>query len=155
MQAPIKTLATIAALLTATTASAQQTPKPEQLIKWRQSVFQTIAWNTGRIKSNVDGTYNKDDVLRAATLIAASANSGLGALFPAGSDTGKGWRETTVKPSFFTDTQGVATASAAFTKEANELARIAQAGDATAVKVQFGNLQKTCKGCHDNYRTST
>lgn len=154
MQAQRRSLLAIAALLAATGASAQQAPKPEQLIKWRQSVFQTIAWNTGRIKSNVDGTYNKDEVLRAATLIAASANSGLGALFPAGTDTGKGWRETTVKPSFFTDTQGAANASAAFTKEANELARLAQAGDAGAVKVQLGNLQKSCKGCHDNYRTS-
>lgn len=154
MQALLKSLATAAALSAAASASAQQAPKPEQLIKWRQSVYQTIAWNAGRIKSNVDGTYNKDEVARAATLIAATANAGLGALFPAGTESGKGWRETTVKPNFFTDTPGVQAASAAFTKEANELARLAQAGDAAAVKAQLSNLQKSCKACHDNYRTS-
>ena len=143
-----------AALLAAPSAFAQQAPKPEQLIKWRQSVYQSVAWNVNRIKSNVDGQYNKDDVVRAATLIAATANAGLGTLFPAGTDSGKGWHETTVKPSFFTDTQGVATASAAFAKEANELLRVAQTGDAGTVKAQFGTLQKTCKSCHDSYRSS-
>ncbi|MBM2962189.1 cytochrome c, partial [Escherichia coli] len=84
-------------------AHAQQAPKPEQLIKWRQSAYQTIAWNTARVKANVDGSYNKDDAARAAAVIAALANSNLGVLFQAGTDTGKGWRDTTVKANLFTD----------------------------------------------------
>ncbi|WP_204306742.1 hypothetical protein, partial [Klebsiella pneumoniae] len=59
-------LIALAALVLATTAHAQQAPKPEQLIKWRQSAYQTIAWNTARVKANVDGSYNKDDAARAA-----------------------------------------------------------------------------------------
>ena len=144
----------VSAVSAVTAAQAQQTPKPEQLIKWRQSAYQTIAWNTARVKANVDGSYNKDDAARAAAVIAALANSNLGVLFPAGTETGKGWRDTTVKANLFTDGPGVGAAAGAFAKEANELARVTQAGDVGAVKAQLAALQKTCKACHDDYRNN-
>ena len=147
-------LIALAALTLAATAHAQQAPKPEQLIKWRQSAYQTIAWNTARVKANVDGSYNKDDAARAAAVIAALANNNLGVLFPAGTETGKGWRDTTVKANLFTDSAGVGAAAAAFSKEANELARVTQSGDVAAVKAQLAALQKTCKACHDDYRNN-
>jgi cytochrome c556 len=137
--------------LTTFNAMAQQAPKPEQLIKWRQSAYQVLAWNTGRVKANVDGTYNKEDVIKAANTIAAIANSGLGALYAPGTETGKGWRETAAKPELWTDKKA-AEAGAAFTKEANELAKVALGGDVAAVKAQLGKLQGTCKGCHDDFR---
>jgi cytochrome c556 len=144
------TLAAIT-LMAAGSAGAQQAPKPEQLIKWRQSAYQVLAWNTGRVKANVDGTYNKEDVIKAANAIAAIANSGLGALFAPGTETGKGWKDTAVKPELFTDKKAGEVA-ASFNKEANELARLASAGDAAAVKTQLGKLQGTCKACHDDFR---
>lgn len=144
----------LAAALLATVAQAQQAPKPEQLIKWRQSAYQTVAWSTGRVKANVDGSYNKEEVIRAANTIAAVANSGLPSLFPPGTETGKGWKDTTVKASFISNTAGAAAAQAAFVKEANELSRLAQVGDVAAVKAQLAALQKTCKACHDDYRNS-
>ena len=147
-------LIALAALTLAATAHAQQAPKPEQLIKWRQSAYQTIAWSTGRVKANVDGTYNKDDAARAAAVIAALANSNLVTLFPAGTETGKGWRDTTVKANLFTDSAGANAAWAAFAKEANELARAMQGNDVAAVKAQLAALQKTCKACHDDYRNN-
>lgn len=147
-------IAIAATLLAATAAHAQQAPKPEQLIKWRQSAYQVVAWNAGRVKANVDGSYNKDEVVRAANAIAAVANSGLPSLFAPGTETGKGWKDTSVKAALFTDTAGVAAAQAAFGKEANELARVAQGGDVAAVKAQLAALQKTCKACHDDYRNS-
>jgi cytochrome c556 len=150
----MKPLLLVSAALLATAAQAQQAPKPEQLIKWRQSAYQVIAWNTGRVKANVDGTYKKDDVIRAANTIAAVANGGLPSLFAAGTDSGKGWHDTSAKPTLFSDASGAAAAQAAFGKEANELARIAQGGDVAAVKAQLAALQKTCKACHDDYRNS-
>src|SRR3954470_960319 len=98
--------AAVAAGVLATSASvvAQQAPKPEALIKWRQSAFQVVAWNSGRIKASLDGGYSKDQVLRSATVIAAIANSGLGGLFAAGTESGKGWHDTTAKPELFTNT---------------------------------------------------
>jgi cytochrome c556 len=147
-------LAAATALAWAGTAFAQQAPKPETLIKWRQSAFQVVAWNSGRIKANLDGEYNKDQVIRSADVIAAIAGSGLGSLFPAGTETGKGWHDTTVKADLFANPAKVAQRSADFAKEANELLRIASSGDAAAVKDQFGKLQKTCKSCHDDFRNA-
>jgi cytochrome c556 len=102
----------------------------------------------------VDGSYNKDEVLKAANAIAALANANLGALFPAGTEAGKGWRETTVKPAFISDTARATELSNNFSKEANELAKLAQAGDPAAVKEQFAKLTRTCKACHDDFRNS-
>lgn len=147
----VASVAAIGALAAAATAVAQQGPKPEQLIKWRQSAYQVLAWNTGRIKTNVEGQYNKDDVIKAANTIAAIANSGLGALYAPGTETGKGWKETTVKPELFTDKKAGEIA-ASFNKEANELAKVAASGDVAAVKAQLGKLQGTCKACHDDFR---
>jgi len=131
---------------------AQQAAKPEQLIKWRQSAYQLLAWNNGRIKSNLDAQYNKDEVAKAANSIAAIANSGLGSLFAAGTETGKGWHDTAAKPALFSAGSKAGEYSAAFTKEANELAHLAATADQAAVKDQFGKLGKTCKACHDDYK---
>jgi len=152
MKQLVKPLLAVLALTAASAAFAQQAPKPEQVIKWRQSVYQVLAWNNGRIKASVEGTYNKDEVIRAANAIAAIANSGLGALYPAGTETGKGWRETTVKPELFTDTAKAGEAARKFVTESNELAKVAATGDAAAVKVAFGKLGASCKGCHDDFR---
>jgi len=146
--------AAIAAIL-AGTALAQQAPKPENLIKWRQSAFQVVAWNSGRIKSSLDSGYNREQVLKAASAIAAIANSGLGSLFPAGTETGKGWHDTSAKPELFANTARFAELGGEFGKESSELARLVSAGaDAGAVKDQFGKLQKTCKSCHDEFRNA-
>lgn len=140
------------AILTASASTlAQQAPKPEQLIKWRQSAFQVIAWNNGRIKSNIEGTYNKDEVIKAANTIAAVAGSGLGGLFAQGSEKGKGWHDTTTKPEAFTDKR-FGEIAGNFIKEANELAKVAQVGDVALVKTQFGAVGRTCKACHDDFR---
>ena len=134
------------------TAIAQQAPKPEQLIKWRQSAYQLVAWNTGRIKASLDGQYNKDEVAKAANTIAAIANTGLGALFPPGTEQGKGWHDTAVKPELFQDGKKVGEYAANFSREATELARVAAVGDPAAVKDQYAKLTRTCKSCHDDFR---
>jgi len=60
-----------------------------------------MSWNMARIRSNVEGEFNRDEVVRAANAIAAIANSGMGALFVPGSETGTGWKATRVKPELF------------------------------------------------------
>jgi cytochrome c556 len=140
-------------LLAASVAAvAQQAPKPENLIKWRQSAFQLVAWNTGKIKASVEGQYNKDDVQRAANAIAAIANAGLPGLFAAGTEQGKGWHDTAAKPEVFKDAKRFGELNAAFAKEAGELATVSGGGDLAAIKAQFGKLQRTCKSCHDDFK---
>ncbi len=133
-------------------AAAQAIGKPEDQIRWRQSVMQTLGWSMGRIKANLDGTYNKDQVVQAANTIQAIANSGMGILYQPGTEKGKGWKETRVKSELFTDKEGVGKVAKPYVEAANEMAKVAASGDAAAVKAQFGKLGETCKGCHDKFR---
>ena len=143
-------LAGFALSVVAGTTLAQM--KVEDAITFRQSGYKFMAWNMGKIKANVEGQYNKDQVAAAANVVAAIANSGMGALYIPGSDKGKGWHETNVKPELFTDKEGVGKVARAFNDAANEMARVAATGDAAADKTQFGKLGETCKACHDTYR---
>ena len=143
------------ALLTVTlagTAAAQV--KVEDAIKFRQSGYGFMAWNMGRIKANVEGTYNKDQVVEAANVVQAIANSKMGALFQPGTDKGKGWKETRVKPEFFKpeSKDELGKLAGGYNKEANEMARVAATGDLGAIKTQFGKLGESCKACHDKFR---
>jgi cytochrome c556 len=132
--------------------SAQVVGKTEDQIRWRQSAYHTMAWSMTRIKTNIDGTYNKDQVIEASNLIQAIANSKMGALFQPGSDKGKGWKETRLKSDFFTDRETLTKVATEFGQAANEMAKVAAGGDAGAVKAQFGKLGASCKGCHDAFR---
>ncbi len=134
-------------------ALAQQPPKPEALIKWRQSAFQVVAWNSSRIKASLDGQYSKEEVQKAANAIAAIANAGLGGLFAPGTEQGKGWHDTAAKPELFKDGKHFSELGANFAKEANELAALAGGGDVAALKTQYGKLNKTCKSCHDDFKS--
>lgn len=134
-------------------AAAQM--KPEDAIKNRQSGYTFMAWNMGKIKAQVvDGTtpYNKDQVVAAANVIAATANSGMGALYLPGTDKGKGWKDTRVKPEFFKEQEEVGKIAKNFIEQANKLQQVALAGDQAAIKTQFGEMGKACKACHDKFR---
>ena len=135
-------------------ALAQVIGKPEDQIRWRQSAYQTMAWNMGRIKANIEGTYNKDQVIQAANVIQAIATSGMGALFQPATSSGKGWRETNVKPEFFKpeSKDEIGKIAGAYIKEAKEMAAVAATGDPAAVKAQFGKLGESCKACHEKFR---
>ncbi len=87
----MKAKAVVAVLSLALAGSALADMKVEDAIKFRQSAYATMGWSMARIKGNVEGTYNKDEVIKAANVIQAIANSGMGALYVPGSDNGKGW----------------------------------------------------------------
>ncbi len=133
-------------------AIAQQAPKPENLIKWRQSVFQVIGWNTGRIKANVEGTYNKDEVVKAANTLAALSKSGFEGLFVAGTEQGKGWHDTSARAEVFSNNKHFVELAQNFSTEAGNFATVAASGDQATVKAEFGKLTKTCKACHDDFK---
>lgn len=149
----MKTKLLLALLVGSLAATAYAQVKVEDAIKWRQSAYATMGWSMGRIKANIDGTYNKDEVIKSANVIQAIANSGMGALYVPGSDKGKGWVDTRVKPELFTDGPKVGKIATEFNQAANELAKVAATGDAAAVKAAFGKLGASCKSCHDDYRT--
>ena len=117
---------TVVAFVLAGLASAvfaQQPLKPEEMIKYRKAGYSFMSWNMGKIKANLDGTFNKEQVIAAANVIAGTANSGMGALFGPGTEKEVGGEKTRVKPEFFQQSEKVRELAMAFNKEANELAK--------------------------------
>ncbi len=131
---------------------AQQAMKPEEMIKVRKAGYTFMAWNMGKIKANLDGDFNRAQVLAAARLVSATANSGMGALFGPGSDKDVGGQKTRVKAEFFAQPDKVKEMALNFISESNELAKVAESGDVAAIKAQFGKTGGTCKACHDRFR---
>ena len=145
----------VAALVLSTLAGAvfaQQSLKPEEMIKYRKAGYSFMSWNMGKIKANLDGTFNKEQVIAAANLVAATANSGMGALYAPGTDKDIGDQKTRLKSEFFQHPDKVKEVGMNFVKEANELAKVAATGDVAAIKAQFGKTGGACKGCHDEFR---
>jgi cytochrome c556 len=138
--------------LMAAAAIAQNAPRPESLIKWRQSAFQVIGWNSARLKAALAGKYDRHEVRSAARSLAAVANSGLAALFAPGTADGKGWRETTARDEVFRDAQKFRALTDEFARETETLAQLAAGDDAQAVNAQFLKVARTCKSCHNQFR---
>jgi cytochrome c556 len=139
----------------AASASIAAEVKPEQLVKARQAGYSFMAWNMGTIKAQVVDNavpFNKDQVVAAANVIAAIANSGMGALYATGTEKATGFHETKAKPEIFTNKEGVKKVAITFNKEANELAKVAAGGDAAAIKAQYGKVGEACKSCHDKFK---
>src|SRR6187551_1456536 len=149
--APGKLMLGVVALLSASVC-AENAQRPESLIKWRQSAYQVIAWNSGRIKAALAGSYPRQEVQSAANALAAVANSGLATLFIPGTASGKGWRETTARDEVFSDAEKFRALTEEFARESSALARLAAGSDQNAVREQFLKVAQTCKSCHDKYR---
>ena len=137
--------------LSAFAVSAMAGPIEDQ-IKVRQSAYSFLGYNTGKIKAQVSDhpeTYNKEQVIAAANVIAAIANSGLSSLYGPGTEQGTGWKPTRVKPEYFQKTDEIKQIDANLIQEANALQEVAESGDIDAIKAQFGKVGATCKSCHD------
>ncbi|PKM12674.1 MAG: cytochrome C [Gammaproteobacteria bacterium HGW-Gammaproteobacteria-3] len=145
---------TLTLILAVSSTTALAGPIEEQ-IRFRQSAYSFIGWNTAKIKKHVvtnPESYNKEYVAAAANAIAAAANSGLGELYGEGTDQGIGWKKTRLKPEFFQKKDEVVKVANDFNLAANELAKVAASGDISVIKEKFGKLTDTCKSCHDLVR---
>ena len=125
---------------------------PEEQIITRQSGYRFMSWNMGKIKANLDGEFNPQQVSNAANAVAGIANSGMAALFGPGTDQAIGDVTTRAKPELFTDRDGVIEVARAFIAAANNLAEVADGGERAEVARAFGELGQACKSCHDKYR---
>ena len=65
---------TVAALVLASLAGAvlAQQLKPEEMIKTRKANFTVMSWNMGKIKANLDGNFDKDQVEAAVANVRKS-----------------------------------------------------------------------------------
>ena len=151
----IAKLLTIGFLLAAMASVAFAQAKPEDMIKFRKAGYSFMGWNMGKIKGMVmdnPASFNKDQVSAAANVVAAIANSGMGALFGAGTDKDVGDQKTNVKPEFFQQPDRVKELALAYVKEANELQKVAATGEIDAIKAQFSKVGASCNACHIEFK---
>jgi len=144
----------LAPILATVTIAVSAGPVEDQ-IRFRQSAYSFLGWNTAKIKNQVvdhPETYNKEAVIAAANAIAVVANSNLEELYGAGTDQGTGWKPTRLKSDYFQKQEEVKEINAAFIKEANGLETVATSADVAAIKAQFGKVGAACKNCHDLIR---
>jgi cytochrome c556 len=131
-------------------------PSVEDQIKARQSAYTFMSWNMGQIKAQVvdkEVEFNADQVQAWANAIAATANSGMSAMYSPASVEGTGWKPTRLDPKFFDELDQVGEIAGNFVNEANALAEVAQTGDIEAIAEQFKATGESCGACHRNYRT--
>ena len=149
-----KTIALALAALTLSLASGAQASglKQEEMIKYRKAAYNFMAWNMGKIKSSLEGDFDKAAVANAAGAIAVVANSGMGALYAPGTEKNIGNEKTRLKSEFFKEPEKVREIAMSFNKQANELAKVAAGGDAIEIQTQFAKLGDACKACHERYR---
>lgn len=148
--------ALIAAVLGATTllagGPAFAQAKPEDVIKYRQGLFQVVGWQNRTMGGMVKGQipFNAAEFARAAELVADLAAVAPGAFAP---DSDKG-APTRAKPEIWSDAAGFKKVMDNFQAESSKLAQVAKgAKDIDAVRGQYGAFIKTCGACHDNFRT--
>jgi len=129
-----------------TTAVAQ---KPEDQIKNRRAAFTLVSANFGPIAATVKGErpFNQADVLRWAERVDFVSRLPW-EYFTPGSEKG----ETRAKAEVWSEAAKFKAAGDRFQAEAAKLAQVAKGGDLAQVRAQFGEVAKTCRACHDNFR---
>jgi cytochrome c556 len=143
-------IATIVGLLFFGLAYAQFA-KPEAAIEYRQSVMTIMGHHMGQMGAMVMGKkpYEKQAFVRDATIVKMLATMPWQAFMTPGSDKGK----TALKPSAFREKNKFMAKAKALEIETGKLLKAANSGDINAIKAQFGNVGKSCKSCHDDFRS--
>ena len=120
------------------------------LVDYRQGAMQVIGWNFKAIAKMVKGEapFDKASFERHAADINRAAQLDILAGFPEDSehDESRATADIWFKWDEFEKKMG------ALTEAAEKLEAAAAAGDEAAMKAQFGETGKTCKGCHKAFR---
>lgn len=126
-----------------------QFARPEDAVRYRQSIMFLIGQHFGRIAVVVQGreAYEPQVVARNAELVATFAQLPWEAFMVPGTDSGTGLRATA-----FSDHEGFKAAAESAGAEIAKLAEVAAAGELDPIRTQFGVVGQSCKACHDKYR---
>ena len=128
-----------------------QFAKPEYAIRYRKSVMFLIAQHFGRMGAMVKEKvpYNQEVFARNAMLVETLSRLPWEAVMAPGTDTG----DTTLKSSALLQQAEFKEVSQNFETQTTKLVSAAQSGDFIGIKTQFGEVGKSCKACHSQFRT--
>ena len=125
--------------------------KPEDAIRYRQAAFVLMGNNMGRINGQLKAsTPNVQVIQQAAATIEFASKLPYEAFIP-GSESG-GTPPTRAKPEVFKDGDKVKQLAEKMQAEVVKLNTAAKGGDVGAIRAAFGDVGKSCKACHDDYR---
>jgi len=150
MKPVTKTIAVLGVFGILTGAAWAQFSKPEDAIKYRQSVMFVIGQHFGRLGAMVKGNqpFDQKSFANNAAVIEALAGLTWEAFLVPGSDQGK----TTMNSSVLKDPDGLKSLSQQFQLEVGKLSAAAEGNDFNAIKAQFGAVAQSCKSCHGKTR---
>jgi cytochrome c556 len=141
--------AALAALALVASAAQAQFAKPEDAIKYRKSVMFVMGQHAGRLGAMVQGKMPWDAATAASNAETIAMLSRLPwPAFAPGTDQG----DTRAKPDIWSDNAKFKANAERLQEQTAKLAAAAKSGDEAAVKAAFGEVGKTCKGCHDQFR---
>lgn len=143
-----------AAVLAATAAgitTAQQAPKPEDEIRYRQSVMIVIGRAMAPMGAMAQGKapFNGAVVQKNAVLVDSLIGLHWDSFGP-GTDSGA---PNKADPKIWTETAKFKQSAEASQKTAANLVAVSKGGDEAKFKAAFGEAGKACKACHDDFRT--
>jgi len=123
----------------------------EDAIKFRQSIFTAQQWNMQIMSRMVKGdvAYDKAEFSKRAQNLAELSNMFYEGFLTKDSDIG----DTKAKAEIWTSMDKFKAASDKLVSESAKLVMVAQGNDIKAIKTQFGDTQKSCGACHDNFRS--
>ncbi|MGB2130072.1 MAG: c-type cytochrome [Marinobacterium sp.] len=133
----------------AVTGTAAVAADVEDAIDYRQGVFSAMAWHFGTMGAMVKGKmdYNADDFARRADIVAQLSKLPHEGFIP-GSYTG----ETDALPAIEENWDKFEGGLNTLVEKTDALAVVAKSGDMDQIRPAFGEVGKTCKGCHDNFK---
>jgi len=149
MKRLVVTVIAAGAALTSLSAAAQF-QKPEDAIKYRQSVMTVMANHLGRVGAMAQGKAPFDAKSAADNAAVVLTMSKLPwVAFGEGTDKGL---PTRAKPEIWKDQAKVKDLSTKMMTEAEKFEAAAKTGNLDAIKAAIGDLGKACKACHDDFR---
>ncbi|CAD5370155.1 Cytochrome c' [Rubrivivax sp. A210] len=149
MQRFILAAATVAGLATALPAAAQF-QKPEDAVKYRQSAMFVIGQHFSRVGAMVQGKAPYDAAAAAANIevVASLAKLPFAGFVEGTSSTEKG----KAKAAIWSDRAKFDSGAKAMQDAMVKLVAATKSNSLDTLKPAFGEVGKTCKGCHDDFR---
>lgn len=132
--------------------AVQAAEKPEDVVKYRQSVYNIIGWNFKPIGAMMKGEAPFD---AAAVARHAQYVEMLSKALPEGFTKGTGpdvVKNTEAKAEIWSKSAEFDSKMKDFQRESARLSEVAKGGDQGAIKAQFGKTAETCKACHKEFR---
>jgi cytochrome c556 len=123
---------------------------PDDAISYRQAVMTVIGEQFGRIAAVATGQapFNEKALAQYTMVLRTMSELPWEACLMPGSYKGK----TSLKASVMKEKNDFMAMARQFENSSNKLDETAKSGDLDAVKAQFGEVAKSCKGCHMTYR---